>query len=176
MIFTKSLLFLALTGVSSAALAANANKAAPDPSEFVKKATQDGMTEVKAAKVALTKSQDPTIRSFAQRMVADHTKAGTELATIAMTKGLEVPSDLDAEHQKMVDALSVKTGSEFDLTYSQHMNMDHSKAIELFESAANSSDADLAGFAKKTLPTLKEHKKLAEKLPGKPSTATSAGG
>jgi putative membrane protein len=44
--------------------------------------------------------------------------------------------------------------------------MDHSKAIALFESAAGASDPDLAKFAKKTLPTLKEHKELAEKLPG----------
>jgi putative membrane protein len=46
------------------------------------------------------------------------------------------------------------------------MNMDHTKAISLFEAASKSSDAELAGFAKKTLPTLKEHKELAEKLPG----------
>ena len=173
---SKSLLFLAIAGASSAAMAANADKAAPEPAVFVTKAAQDGMTEVKAAKVALSKSEDPSIRNFANRMVTDHGKANAELATIAKAKGIEVPKDLDAEHQKMVDALSAKSGSEFDLTYSQHMNMDHSKAIALFESAANASDAELAGFAKKTLPTLKEHKKLAEKLPGKPSTATSAGG
>ncbi len=82
----------------------------------------------------------------------------------------------DPEHQAMLDALASKTGAEFDREYSQHMNMDHSKAIALFEGATRSKDAELAGFAKKTLPTLKEHKKLAEKLPGKPSTAPSAGG
>ena len=43
--------------------------------------------------------------------------------------------------------------------------MDHNKAIALFESATKASDPDLAGFAKKTLPTLKEHKQMAEKLP-----------
>ena len=35
---------------------------------------------------------------------------------------------------------------------------------------------DFAGFAKKTLPTLKEHKKLAEKLPGQSMAGKSAGG
>ncbi len=66
----------------------------------------------------------------------------------------------------MLDALSSKNGKDFDQAYAEHMNMDHSKAIALFESAAGSSDPDLAQFAKKTLPTLKEHKALAQKLPG----------
>lgn len=47
--------------------------------------------------------------------------------------------------------------------------MDHSKAVSLFEAASKTADAEIAGFAKKTLPTLKQHKQLAEKLPGKVS-------
>jgi putative membrane protein len=163
---SRSILFLALAGASSAAMAAGAEQAVPEPSVFVKKAAQDGMTEVEAAKVALEKSQDPSIRSFAQRMVADHGKANAELATIAKSKGIDVPKELDAEHQAMVDALSAKSGGEFDREYSQHMNMDHSKAIALFEGASKTTDPALAGFASKTLPTLKEHKQLAAKLPG----------
>ena len=54
---------------------------------------------------------------------------------------------------------------EFDRQYSKHMNMDHSKALALFESASKSDDPQLAEFAQKTLPTLKEHKQMAEKLP-----------
>ena len=173
---SKSLLFLALSGVSSATIAADANRAVPEPAAFVKKAAQDGMTEVAAAEVALAKSQDPSVRSFAERMVTDHGKANKELESIAKSKGLDVPKELDAEHQAMVDALSAKSGAEFDREYSQHMNMDHNKAISLFEAASRTSDADLAGFAQKTLPTLKRHKQLAEKLPGKPTNANSAGG
>jgi predicted outer membrane protein len=61
--------------------------------------------------------------------------------------------------------LRAKQGAEFDLAYSEHMKMDHSQAISLFEGASRSDDAAVAGFAKKTLPTLKEHKQLAQKLP-----------
>jgi putative membrane protein len=173
---SKSLLFLALAGASSAAAVAADTKSVPEPATFVKKAAQDGMTEVEVGKVALAKSSDPSVRSFAQRMVTDHGKANAELSTIAEAKGIDVPKELDAEHQRMVDALAAKSGSEFDRQYSQHMNMDHRKAIELFENASRSSDADLARFAKKTLPTLRQHKQLAEKLPGKPTSAPSAGG
>jgi putative membrane protein len=169
MSISKSILFLALTGASTAALAAEAEKSPPAPSMFVKKAAQDGMTEVEAGKVALSKSQDPEIRSFAERMVADHGKANAELATIAKSKGINAPKSLDAEHKAMVDSLASKSGKDFDRAYAEHMNMDHTKAISLFESAAGSNDKDFASFAQKTLPTLKEHKQLAEKLPGKSS-------
>jgi putative membrane protein len=173
---SKSLLFLALAGASSAAVAADAERSIPEPKTFVMKAAQDGMTEVEAGKVALMKSQDPTIRSFAKRMVDDHGKANAELASIAKAKGIDAPKELDAEHQAMLDTLSAKSGPEFDREYSQHMNMDHSKAIALFESASKTSDPDLASFAKKTLPTLKQHKQLAEKLPGKTVAGSTPGG
>ena len=167
---SRTLLFLALSGVSGAVMSAGAEHGVPEPATFVTKAAQAGITEVEAAKVALEKSQDPSIRSFAQRMVTDHGKANKELESLAKTKGLDVPKKLDAEHQSMLDALSAKTGAEFDREYSRHMKMDHSKAIGLFEAASKSTDADLAGFAKKTLPTLKQHKQLAEELPGKPGS------
>ena len=163
---SKSLLFLALAGASSATIAADAERTPPAASVFVKKAALDGMTEVEAGKVALDKSKDPKIRAFAERMVKDHTKAGAELESIAKAKGLAPPKMLDAEHKAMLDSLKAKSGQEFDHAYAEHMNMDHSKAIALFESATKSPDADRAGFAEKTLPTLKEHKQLAQELPG----------
>ena len=163
---SKTILFLALSGASGAAMAADAEGTPPAPSVFVKKAALDGMTEVEAGKAALSKSQDPAIRDFAQRMVKDHGKANSELESLAARKGLTPPKQLDAEHKEMLDTLTSKNGKDFDQAYAEHMNMDHSKAIALFESAAGSNDPELAQFAKKTLPTLKEHKALAQKLPG----------
>jgi putative membrane protein len=151
---------------SSAASAADAESSAPNLPTFVNDAAQAGMTEVEVGKLALSKSKDPAIRGFAQRMVDDHTKANAELAAMAEAKGVTPPAKLDAEHQAMVASLKSKAEPDFDREYSRHMNMDHSKALALFEGATQSSDADVASFAMKTLPTLKEHKKMAEKLPG----------
>jgi putative membrane protein len=165
MLASKTLLFLAIAGVSGAALAAEAEDTPPTPSVFVQKAAQDGMTEVELGKVALDKSKNPQVREFAQRMVTDHGKANMELAALAKNKGIEAPKKIDAEHQAMINTLESKDGAAFDSEYSHHMNMDHTKAISLFEATTKSSDKDFAGFAKKTLPTLKEHKQLASKLP-----------
>jgi putative membrane protein len=161
----KSILFLALASAPLAVLAAEAEDTPPAPEVFVKNAALDGMAEVELGKIALSKSQNPEVRRFAQRMVTDHGKANQELATIAKSKGLETPASLDAEHRTMIANIEREDGAAFDKAYCEHMNMDHTKAIALFTSAEKSSDADLALFAKKTLPTLEEHKKMAEKLP-----------
>jgi putative membrane protein len=173
---STSLLCLALAAVSNAVAAAEAEQEIPEPASFVKLAAQDGMAELEVARAALAKSQDPSVRSLAQRLVTDHGKVNAELESIATHKGIDVPRSLDAEHRVRVDALTAKSGAEFDREFSQRMNMDHIKAIALFESATKTADPELAQFAKKTLPTLREHKQLAEKLPGKPSSAPSAGG
>jgi len=134
------------------------------PATFVKKAALDGMTEVELGKIAASKSQDEKVKQFAERMVADHSKANEELASIAKQKGLTVPTSLDAEHQSMVQSLNAKSGKAFDTAYSEHMNADHAKAVALFQGAITSSDPELAAFAKQTLPTLEQHKTMAKRL------------
>ncbi|HVY80730.1 MAG TPA: DUF4142 domain-containing protein [Steroidobacteraceae bacterium] len=144
-----------------------------DPKTFVKKAALDGMTEVELGKLAQQKSENPDVRSFGERMVADHTKANDQLKEIAQQKGYQVPAKLDAEHQAMVQKLSSKSGAAFDKAYAEAMDKDHSKAVALFTDAQQSSDKDLAAFAQKTLPTLEEHKDLASSLDSKIRTASS---
>jgi putative membrane protein len=51
--------------------------------DFVDKAAAGGMFEVQVAQLALQKSQSSTVKSFAQRMVDDHTKVNDQLKQIA---------------------------------------------------------------------------------------------
>jgi putative membrane protein len=152
-----------------------AGDAGADPATFVTKAAQGGLTEVAVSKAAAASSQDPKVKQFAEQMVRDHSKANDELSSLAKSKGLQVPTSLDAEHQAIVQKLSNKKGAEFDAAYTKQMKEDHAKTVALFQSAAKSSDSDLAAFAKKTLPTLMEHKRLASDLPGAMHSAQSGG-
>jgi putative membrane protein len=143
------------------------------PTTFVQKAAQSGMTEVELGKLALSKTQSEEIRSFADRMVKDHSKANTELMGIVSRKQYQAPKELDAEHKSHVTSLSGKSGNAFDAAYAEHMRMAHGKAVALFTDATKSSDADLAAFAQKTLPTLEQHKKMADGLKPKMKTASA---
>jgi putative membrane protein len=107
-------------------------------------------------------------------MVQDHGQADQQLASLAQSKGLTVPSTLDAKHAAMVKALGAKSGAAFDSSYAEHMAKGHTKAVALFQAASKSSDPDLAAFAQKTLPTLQEHKQLADNLRASVGTRTAS--
>lgn len=129
-----------------------------DDAKFATTAANAGMTEVSASKLAQEKSGSARVKNFAAMMVSDHTKAGDELASIAKTKNISLPPELDADSKKVVDDLAKKSGKDFDKAYVNQMVDDHKKAVKLFEDASkNCKDAELKAFAEKTLPTLKMH-------------------
>ncbi len=170
------LLLTVISLIGTNARAAEAESAVPEPQVFVEQAAQASLVEIEAGKLALARSQDPGVRSFAQRMVRDHGKSSSELAQLAGAKGISAPTKLDAGHQAMLDQISSSRAEEFDRSYSEHMKMGHARAVALFEAAMNPPDHAISGFAKKTLPTLREHEQLAEKLPGTPLKGELPGG
>ena len=132
-----------------------------DPTVFVKSAALGGMTEIELAKLAQSKSQDASIKTFAGRMLKDHDALHRELAAIARRKRLDVPTDLDYEDEQIVKQAAAKSGAQFDAWYARQMITEQQKAIALFQGAAKMQDMELAAFAKKTLPALEEHQKMA---------------
>jgi predicted outer membrane protein len=72
---------------------------------FVKEAGAGGLAEVELSKIAQN-SENPDVKSFADRMVQDHTTANQELVPIATGLGTDVPKALDAEHQRMAQRLA----------------------------------------------------------------------
>jgi putative membrane protein len=173
---STTILLLTLSLAGGPAAAADADSSVPNFPTFVSAAAQAGLAEIEVAKLALDKSNDPAIRGFAKRMVQDHSKANADLAQLAFAKGIIPPAKLDAEHEAMLKSLRSAPEADFDRQYSRHMNMGHSKALALFEGASQSPDKDMADFAKKTLPTIKEHRQLAEKLPGYSQQGSPPGG
>jgi putative membrane protein len=155
----------------SCAVAAGAEPTADQ--SFIKQAALDGMTEVQMADIASGKSSSAEVKTFAARMLQDHDKANTALAALAQAKNLKLPKKLDIKHKAMVDALKVRTGASFDAAYAKHMAAAHTEAIALFSKESQSPDADMAAFAKKTLPTLEEHKRLADALDAKVGQKTA---
>jgi putative membrane protein len=131
---------------------------------FLKEAAIGGMAEVQLSKIA-QKSQNPDVKSFADRMVRDHTAANEQLTAVAAGLGVELPKTLDSEHEKLRERLQTLHGKAFDEQYMHVMVEDHDKAIKLFQQEVRAGhDAELKRFAQKTLPTLEEHQKMALQL------------
>jgi putative membrane protein len=140
---------------------------------FVDKASQDGITEVKLAHLALSNSKNAEVRKFATQMQQEHGEANAELASIAANKNIRIPTTLDPDHQSMVSEMSSKSGPAFDAAYADHMVMAHKNALELFQAATKSSDNDIAAFAHKMLPTLEQHQMEANRLDSKMKVAAA---
>jgi putative membrane protein len=153
---------------AAVACAAGTAFAAPSAADtdFVKKAAQAGMAEVAAGRMAMSKGQSESVKTFGQRMVTDHSKAGDELKTVAAKSGITVPSTTSSEQKAAAEKLGKMQGADFDKAYAKQMVSDHEEAVALFQKEASAgSDADLKAFAQKTLPTLQEHLKMAQALP-----------
>ena len=135
--------------------------------DFVMDAAQGGMMEVELGRWAAQKSTNEAIKQFGRRMADDHTKANTELMSLATSKGITLPTELDPKHRAEITKLLRLSGEEFDRAYSKLMLSDHTKYVAAFEKqSTKGADADIKAFATSTLPTLQEHLTLAKALPG----------
>ncbi|MDR6937042.1 DUF4142 domain-containing protein [Luteibacter sp. 3190] len=136
---------------------------------FYKNASAAGVTEVAASEIALKQSTSKAVKSFAQKMVTDHTKANDELKELKSgDKGYSIAHEPTPEGSKMIDALSRLNGADFNREYRKMMIADHEEAVAMFEvEIEKGSSPELKAFAKKTLPTLKHHLQEAKALPQK---------
>lgn len=146
---------------------ANSNSAMPDK-DFMTETAIGGMWEVELGKLAATKAQNADVKKFAQMMVTDHTKANAELKTLASSKNVTLPTELDAKHKSKMTEMQKLSGAEFDKEYVADMLADHEKDVKAFQTQAqNSTDADVKAFAAKTLPTLQKHLEAVRDLHNK---------
>jgi putative membrane protein len=83
-------------------------------SDFARDIAIKHMAEIAIGRVALQKSANPDIKSFAQRMIDEHTSAGQALKTAVSGQAMDWPSQLDDEHGEIVEELTKKQGEEFD--------------------------------------------------------------
>ncbi len=130
---------------------------------FITNAAKGGLAEVQLGQLASDKGTSAEVKQFGQRMVSDHSKANDELKSLAQSKNITLPSDLDAKDKALHDRLSKMSGEAFDRAYMQHMLADHKKDVSEFRKESSSGkDPDVKAWASKTLPTLEEHLKMAQ--------------
>lgn len=132
--------------------------------DFVNKAAAGGIFEVESSKAVQGKVQDKAINEFAQKMIDDHGAANAKLQTIAGEQKLQVPTETDAKHKSDLEALKSANGS-VDQPYVKMQQAAHADAVKLFQDyAADGDNAELKTFAQQTLPTLKMHQDMIEKI------------
>ena len=138
---------------------------APKTADFVKQVAISDMFEIASSKLAEEKGGSQ-VKTFASRMVIDHTKTTNELKGMVAKAKAELPQSMDNAHQSKLDKLKGLSGVEFDKQYSADQVSAHNDAVDLFERYAKGGEnADLKAWAAKTLPALKHHQDMAATLP-----------
>ncbi|HET9713293.1 MAG TPA: DUF4142 domain-containing protein, partial [Pyrinomonadaceae bacterium] len=133
--------------------------------DFLMDAAMGGLMEVELGRRAIQQGASDAVKQFGKRMVDDHTKTNTELTTLATSKGITLPTEIDEKHRGEMRKIANMTGADFDRAYAKMMLSDHKKDVSAFEKQSmKGTDADLKAFATTALPTLKEHLQMAEAL------------
>ena len=153
------------TGVMGAAGSSVAGaQVSREDSRLMTDLAQSNIAKIETGKMALEKSQNDTVKKFAQSMIDDHTAALTELQALAQAKGVKLPDRPDVRHKTMAAALKVSSGNTFDNQFMKSAGVaDHQQTVELLKKTQkNAKDAELKAIATKLLPTVQGHLKMAQ--------------
>jgi putative membrane protein len=142
-------------------------KVSRSDANFMRDIAYANLSEIAAAKLAQSKSQNDQVKSFAQKMMDDHTKAQDELNQLAQSKDVTLPTEPDAKHKAEAKVLEKMAPDKFDAMYTKEAGLnDHRKAHKLLEKVSKKAkDPDLKAYAEKTLGPVDDHLKMAQQMP-----------
>jgi putative membrane protein len=155
------------TGASSGSAAAAGISQADQ--KMITDIAQANIAEIQTGRLALTKSQSPQVRAFAQKMIDDHTMAMQELQRLAQSAGASLPGDTDLMHKAIAAELGILSGDTFDRQYMSQVGLsDHKRTQELLETTTRSaSNPALRAYAQRILPVVSRHLDQAQQQTGK---------
>jgi len=139
---------------------------APKTEDFVTEAATSDMFEIASSKLAVEKA-DPATKTFAQQMIADHTKTSSEMKAMvdSGTVKAAIPAAMMSSQQSMIDKLNSLQGDDFNKQYHSDQVSAHKDAVDLFKRYGDGGDnADLKTWAATTRPALEHHLMMAQDL------------
>jgi putative membrane protein len=137
---------------------------------FVAAALKSGTAEVQRASV-MVNSTDSRVVALAAKMRTDHQEANQQLSAIASTKGIDTEGAIPQPPQHTTPApnggrVNVPQSNPAPMKPAAYFKTEvqaHQQAIALFKKEASSgTDPQIRAFAKKTLPILEQHLKMAQ--------------
>ncbi len=117
-------------------LAVSARGEPLQPQEFARRMSMSNLFEMEAAKLARQRGKGREVLEFAERMLADHARAGKELTEAARKDGVEFSQSLDKAGEEKLAALRALSGAAFDPAYLSSQVTAHEDALELLKNYA----------------------------------------
>ena len=133
--------------------------------QFLMTASQSDYTEMTFSKLALQKSTNPQVKTYAQKMIDDHTKLEAQMKPFADQMGVTPVTALDATHQQQYDQMSSLSGTDLDKAYMSAMDTDHHASLDNFKTEESSTtNAPLKATVKKGEKVVAQHTEMADKM------------
>jgi putative membrane protein len=138
--------------------------ASPDI-DFLMRAVQGSLAQIRLGKPALERAGDPNVKSFAQRMIDDHSKMVQQLREIAKQRTMTLSDILAATDQNELLQLSRLSATSFDTRYIKWALQHHKSFVKQFRKEAKSGkDETIRAFASRTLPLMQEHLEMLQSM------------
>jgi putative membrane protein len=132
---------------------------------FLKQMAIGNRAEVELGKLAGEKSSMAGIDRFGEHMVRDHSDAGSKVSSLARSANVELPKQLDAEHEAARKELQALSGKTFDLRYVESQIKAHQKTVQLLiHEVGSGQHTAVRQFAADTLPKVTQHLEMAKSL------------
>lgn len=137
----------------------------PSTADFIQQAAQSDTFEIAASKLAEERGSETT-KTFAKQMITDHGKTSEQLmAAVTAMPDARLPDAMSDAQKSMIEKLQGLNGKDFDEQYADDQEAGHKDAVSLFQRYADGGeDAKLKAWAGETLPALKHHLEMADKL------------
>jgi putative membrane protein len=170
----KMVLVTLATVAMASSMAFAQQKASAEANTFAKKVAAANTFEIQSSQLAKDRTQSGELRSFAQQMISDHTKAGEDFKSAVGTANVSPPPERpDARQQLTLSKLRNAQGSAFDKAYVAAQLKAHEQAVSLFQRySKNGRTAPLKEFATKALPTLQHHLQMIQAISKKGNLAS----
>jgi predicted outer membrane protein len=136
-----------------------------DERRFLKDAAASSRFEAEASRMALGKSNDPGVRSFAATLINYHASASNELLHMLHGRGMAAPM-LANQQRKVLNRLARLHGSKFDREFLKEVALKNQQEdVQAYEKASFfAREPRLKGWIDRALPTLRYHLTTAERI------------
>lgn len=155
------------------ALAQDASSTAAQDKLFLNKSAEGSMAEIALSKIALKNSSNDEVKSYAQKMIDDHTMLIANMKPFADQMGVQPPAKLNKEHQMDAQRLTSMSGKKFDSEYIRDMVAGHHKDLAEFKAEeASTANPDLKSTVAQGEQVVQQHTEMIYAMAQKNGIAT----
>lgn len=162
---------LAMVACASAQETVTTKASGPTDAEIAAIVVAANEVDARIGELAAARASDPAVKQFGKTMSTDHravNKAAAELVGRLKVTPVENPvsQKLRADGTQVLNALSAKSGADFDRSYIEHEVEYHKAVIAAVDSVLipNADNAELKQTIESVRPALVAHLESAQKL------------